>query len=225
MSGRGAAFFDVDGTIVESNIVHYGVEIRTARMSAITRALWIATFLPRVPIYMVLDWFSRQAFQRAFYRLYRGISAVELEQRAVALFHDYVEPRIYREAERRIARHQGLGHRVVLVTGSLDAIVAPIAAHLGVQDTVTASLEARDGVVTGRLSTDPLSGHAKARAVRDFARAHNLDLAKSVAYGDSSDDVPMLGAAGRAAVINPGRRLRRTARRHGWEVLEWGDTG
>lgn len=221
MSGRGAAFFDLDGTVVASDIVRYGIEIRTAERSRAGRWLWIAGFLPRVPWYLALDALSRARFQRAFYRLYAGLAADELERRVAALLEDYVRPRVRPEALRRIRRHASLGQPVVLVTGSVRAIAEPIAAHLGVREVLAPRLEVAHGEVTGRLVDEPLAGERKAEAIADWAARAGVDLDQSHAYGDSLDDVPMLEAVGRAAVVNPGRRLLDRALALGWEILEW----
>ena len=221
MSGRGrnAAFFDVDGTLVASDIVRYGALIRTAEMTGAARAAWTVGFLPRVVLYLALDALSRSAFQRAFYRLYRAVPPEALEERARALFHHHVRPRLRPEALARAAEHRRRGHRLVLVTGSLEPIVAPLAAHLGASDVLAARLEVRDGAHTGSLAGLPLTGVRKAAAVIGFAREHGIDLTESYAYGDSADDVPMLEAVGRPVAVAPDRRLRRIARARAWEVL------
>lgn len=221
MNGPVGAFFDVDGTIVASDIVRYGVEIRTAGKSSLGRALWIAAFLPRVPWYIALDAVSRAAFQRSFYRIYRGMEAEELVRRAEALFHHFVRPRIHPEALVRLERHAARGHRVVLVTGSVEPIVRPLADHLGVRDVLAARLEVVDGRVTGEMEGDPLAGERKGEAVADFAARHGIELARSHAYGDSLDDLAMLRRVGHPAVVNPSRRLRVRAIAGGWEILEW----
>ena len=75
---RRAAFFDVDGTVVASDIVRYGVEIRTMDRSRLGRLGWISGFLPRVPWLLALDAWRREAFQRSFYRVYSGLEAAEV---------------------------------------------------------------------------------------------------------------------------------------------------
>lgn len=221
MSGTTAAFFDVDGTLVDSDIVRYGVEIRTAEMSKPRRALWIAAFLPRIPYYLALDRKSRGAFQRAFYRVYRGLSADELGERSEALFHHYVEPRLFRAGLVRLADHRRRGHRVVLVSGSVEAIVRPLADRLEVRDVLAPRLEAANGRLTGLLDRPPLAGDRKADAVREFARENEVDLEASFAYADSLDDLPMLEAVGRPAAVNPDGRLLEAALERGWDVYRW----
>jgi HAD superfamily hydrolase (TIGR01490 family) len=218
---RRAAFFDVDGTVVASDIVRYGVEIRTMDRSRLGRLAWIAAFLPRVPWLLVLDAWRREAFQRSFYRVYRGLEADELERRAAALFRDYVEPRIYPQARERIERHRARGEQVVLVTGSIDAIVAPLAEHLGVSSVIAPRLTVENGRLTGELAEPPVAGERKADRMASFAAEQGIDLGASIAYGDSADDLPMLERAGRAAVVNPKGKLLDQAMARNWEILYW----
>lgn len=218
---RRAAFFDVDGTVVASDIVRYGVEIRTMHRSPLGRALWIAGFLPRVPWLLALDAWRREAFQRSFYRIYRGLDAAEFERRAEALFRDYVQPRIYPQAVERIERHRARGDRVVLVTGSIETIVAPLAEHLGVSTVIAPRLAVEGGRLTGELTEAPVAGERKAERMAAFAAERGVDLEASIAYGDSADDIPMLTRAGRAAVVNPRGRLLDQAMARKWEILYW----
>ncbi len=216
-----AAFFDVDGTIVASNIVRYGVGIRTQEMSPLGARLWTLGFLWRVPWLVALDTASREAFQRAFYRIYAGYELGEVERRAARLFEEHGKPRILPRAAERVAWHRGQGHRVVLVSGSIEPIVAPLARHLGVADVVAPRLEIRDGVTTGALEDRPVAGRRKAEEVAAFAVREGIELGDAWAYADSLDDVAMLESVGHPAAVNPGRKLERIARSRGWDVWRW----
>lgn len=218
---RRAAFFDVDGTIVAGDIVRYGIEIRTMHRSRLGRLVWIAAFLPRVPWLLALDAWRREAFQRAFYHVYRGLEADELERRAAVLFREYVEPRIYPQARERIERHRARGDQIVLITGSIEAIVAPLAEHFGVPSVIAPRLAVEGGRLTGELAEAPIAGERKAERMAAYAAEQGIDLMASVAYGDSADDLPMLERAGRAAVVNPRGRLLDQAMARKWEILYW----
>lgn len=216
-----AAFFDLDGTLIDSNIVRYGVEIHTAGMPAARRALWKLGFLPRVPYYLALDAVDRERFQRAFYRLYRGSPQHTIETRANQLFEGYIRPRLFPAGVARVADHRDRGHRPVLVTGSIAPIVAPVARFLGVEDVLSSDLKSLDGVYTGDVAGRLVAGEEKAKAVREFALEHGIDLRRSYAYADGLDDIPMLSSVGRPAVVNPGRRLHAVARKRKWGVYVW----
>lgn len=220
-NGGTAAFFDVDGTLVDSDIVRYAVGIRTADMPRPLRILWTAAFLPRIPYYLALDRRSRARFQQALYRVYGGLSTEDLAGRAEALFQHHIEPRIYAAGRARVGEHRRKGHRVVLVSGSVEEIVRPLAESLDVRDVLAPRLEVSDGRLTGGLESPPLAGRRKAGAVVEFAEVQGIDLDASFGYADSLDDLPMLEAVGRPAAVNPDRRLLETALERGWDVYRW----
>ncbi|MDE0298973.1 MAG: hypothetical protein OXN17_10095 [Candidatus Poribacteria bacterium] len=56
------AFFDVDGTIVKSTIVHYYVWLRFPMLHPILRLFWLTHFIPKVIYYYILDKTSRTKF-------------------------------------------------------------------------------------------------------------------------------------------------------------------
>ena len=55
----------------------------------------------------------------------------------------------------------------------------------------------------------------------DYAHAEGLELSESVAYADSSSDLPMLEAVGFPVAVNPEVRLATIARKRGWLVEQW----
>jgi len=218
---RAAAFFDVDGTIVAGNIVRYYANLRTLDFHPAARALWIGWFALRVPYYLALDARSRSLFQRALYRSYRGLAVADLERRALVHCERYLRPRLFPAAVARMREHQARGEDVVLVTGSLRPIVAPLAVQLGVAELISAEMESRDGAYTGRLVGEPLAAAHKAAAVRACVTRRGLDARTCWAYADSRDDIAMLETVGHAGVVNPDGRLARVAAARGWDILRW----
>lgn len=216
-----AAFFDVDGTLVDGNIVRYYADLCTQDMRRLPAALWTAWFALRVPWLVALDRRSRARFQRTLYRGYRRFTPADLETRARRYCESHLARRLYPQALARLAEHASRGDRIVLVTGSLRPLVAPLAAQIGAQDVLAADLEVRSGRHTGDLAGEPLAGETKARAVLEHAASYGLDLQRSHAYADSVDDLHMLRSVGHAHVVDPPPVLRRAAEAAGWEILRW----
>jgi HAD superfamily hydrolase (TIGR01490 family) len=218
---RAAAFFDVDGKLVDGNIVRYYADLRTQDMSAVAALLWKSAFLFRVPWLVFLDRLSRARFQRALYRGYRRFTPSELEARAQRYVAGHLQSRLYPQALSRIAEHAARGERIVLVTGSLRPLVAPLGERIGADAVLAAELEVRDGVHTGELRGAPLAGEGKARAMLEYIGSHGLEASACHAYADSIDDLPMLRSVGHAHVVDPTPGLGRTAKGAGWEILRW----
>ncbi len=215
------AFFDVDGTLLKSTIVHCYIWMRSLQIPFFLKHLWLIGFLPKIVYYLILDSISRTRFNEVFYRNYRGLEVAEMKALSTKMFEAYIRPKIFSEAVSQIQEYKEQGTAVVLVTGSLDFVVQPIADYLAVDAVLAPQLREQDGQFTGELTTAPLIGEAKAEAMRNYADQHEVSLEESYAYGDSQSDLPMLECVGNPIVVNPGKSFRQKALKSGWEMHEW----
>ena len=215
------AFFDVDGTLLKSTIVHYYIWMRSAKAPLLLRLIWLVGFLPKIAYYLILDRVSRTRFNLVFYRNYRGMDAAETKALSTEMFETYLRPKIFPEVVSQIQEHKQQGMAIVLVTGSLDFIVQPIADYLAVDTVLAPELREQNGQFTGELTTVPFIGVQKAEVIQVFAEQHEISLKDSYAYGDSQSDLPMLECVGNPVVVNPGKVLRQKALASGWEMHEW----
>jgi phosphoserine phosphatase len=74
------------------------------------------------------------------------------------------------------------------------------------------------------MVTAPPTGEARALLVEEYADRFGLTKAETVAYADSTSDLPMLEAAGLPVAVNPEAKLAAIARRRGWPIEHWGRT-
>ena len=82
-----------------------------------------------------------------------------------------------------------------------------------------------EGRLTGRLDRRPPTGEARALVLAQYAADNDLDLGESVAYADSTSDLPLLECVGFPVAVNPEARLAAVARRRGWHVEHWDKAG
>ena len=216
-----AAFFDVDGTLLKSTIVHCYIWMRALQIPFFLKHLWLIGFLPKIVYYLILDRISRTRFNRVFYRNYRGLEVVAMKAASTMVFETHMRPKIFSEAVSQIQEHKEQGTAVVLVTGSLDFIMQPIADYLDVDAVLAPQLREENGQFTGELTTEPLIGEEKTKAMRKYADQHGISLAESYAYSDSQSDLPMLECVGNPIVVNPSKALHQKALASNWEIHEW----
>ncbi|MGN6301984.1 MAG: phosphoserine phosphatase SerB [Angustibacter sp.] len=95
-----------------------------------------------------------------------------------------------------------LGFTVALVSGGFIEVVRPIADELGIEHVEANRLEVVDGLLTGRVLGDVVDRAGKAAALRRFAEAEGLPLARTIAIGDGANDLDMLDAAGLGIAFN-----------------------
>ncbi len=221
--GEVAAIFDVDGTLVGSNVVSYYAWLRMQELPSAARPLWLAAFLTKIPYYWALDKVSRTHFNRAFYKNYEGWRPSRARHLGKESFAGFTLDRLHPEALARLREHKEAGHRVVLLSGALDFLLEPFKDLA--DDVLSASLEEEDGVYTGELKGAPVAGDARARMLASFARRRKLDLSRSYAYADSISDLPMMEAVGNPVAVNPDRRLQAAAEERGWRIRRWGKNG
>jgi HAD superfamily hydrolase (TIGR01490 family) len=213
------AAFDVEGTIVSSNVVEAYLWLRLSEEDAPERVRTFAEIARRAPGFLSAERRDRGEFLRRFYREYAGASAEEVRAVARASMSDLFLRKAAPGAIRRIRRHREAGHRIVFITGSLDFVIEPLAKLADV--CVSARLREVDGRFIGDMERPPLVGEARASWLREYAKQTGADLAHAYAYADSMSDLPMLEAVGNPVAVNPDVELARIARKERWPVEEW----
>lgn len=216
---RQLAVFDLENTLIASNVVDSYAWLATRHQDLPDRARFVARTLREAPRLLALDRVDRSDFLRYFYRRYEGAPSEQLQADTWELFSDLILVKAFPAGIRRVREHRALGHRTLLITGALDVVIQPLRPLF--DEVICASLGQRNGRLTGELVEAPPTGEARALIMGDYARANNLDLAECVAYADSASDLPMLEAAGHPVAVNPETKLAAIARRRGWHVELW----
>ena len=190
-------------------------------MSPLWRPIWSAAYLLRCIYYLALDKIDRSRLNVVFYRDYAGLPAGPIRALARDCYREVIVPRRFVEATEFLDEHRAAGRLIVLVTGSIDFIIEPLARELGIEHVIAPSLVESDGCFTGELDGPPVGDGEKARRMNAFADQHGIDMRASHAFGDSIADLPMLEAVGHAHAVNPDKALAATAARRGWPIHRW----
>jgi HAD superfamily hydrolase (TIGR01490 family) len=225
-SGRIAAFFDLDGTLIAPP----SLELRFFAYMRRRRA---------IPVWNYFLWLARtgwlaprglEAMRHANKMYLRGVCSDRSESYEEGQPEMGV-PRFFPEGVDQVAWHARQGHAIVLVSGTLAPLAQEIALALVVRLAVrqinasiavcATRLEEKTGRWTGRVAGDAIWGRAKARAVREMAACKGFELDGCYAYGDSVADRFMLEAVGHPAAVNPSWRMESLARRRDWAVFTW----
>ena len=217
---RHLAAFDLENTLIASNVVESYTFLATRRLDTSERLRYVLRTATEAPRLLKLDRADRTDFLRTSYRRYENAPVEQIAAEASELLSDVILSKSFPAGIRRVREHRALGHRTILITGALDFAVdclrplfdEIIAAEMTVK---------RDGTYSGEMTAVPPTGEARAQVMADYARAEGLDLAQAVAYADSSSDLPMLEAVGFPVAVNPETRLAAIARKRGPLVEHW----
>jgi HAD superfamily hydrolase (TIGR01490 family) len=219
---RVCAVFDMEGTIISSNVVESYVWTRLADLDAERWPAELVDVFRKVPGYLQVDRRDRGDFLRTFFRRYEGASVEGIERLVDEHVGEFMLQKASAAAIRRIREHRSAGHTTVLLTAAATQFLRPLAPLFDV--VVGAELEVRDGRFTGFMSAPPLVGEARAAWLRRWASTEGVELRRSFAYADSYSDLPLLRAVGNPVAVSPDASLYRYARRRRWPIEEWGMT-
>ncbi|HZN12740.1 MAG TPA: HAD-IB family hydrolase [Acidimicrobiales bacterium] len=215
--GRGAAFFDLDRTLLKG-----------ASGPLITEALQQAGIAPQrsLPgqglLYRMFDLVGEtlpsMALARAAAFIAKGWSAEAVRQAGKAAaekLEDLVAP----YARPLIQEHRDAGRPVVLATTTPYDLVSSLAERLAFDDVIATHYAEDAGIYTGRLEGEFVWANGKLSAVKRWAAEHDVDLADSYAYSDSIYDTPLLSAVGHPNAVNADARLLAMALVRRWPIL------
>jgi len=217
----GAAFFDVDNTVVVGASIFHFAKGLAARKFFSTRDLRRFVW-QQVKFRAGGEAHENIAKAReSALAFVAGKSVAEIIEMSEDIYDETIAAKIYSGTRALAQLHLDAGEQVWLVTATPEELATIIARRLNLTGALGTRAERKDGLFTGRLLGDLLHGEAKAAAVRELAEREGLDLSQCAAYSDSINDIPMLSLVGRPVAVNPDSALRDEARRRGWEIRDF----
>ncbi len=219
-SDRQVAAFDLENTLIASNVVESYSWLATRRLDRGERLRYAVRTLAEAPGLLKLDRVDRGDFLRHFYRRYEDAPVAQIEADAAELLSQLILTKSFPAGLRRVREHRQLGHRTILITGALDFAVAGLRPLF--DEIIAAEMSVRpDGTYSGEMRQVPPTGETRAQLLDDYCRAEGLRIDQAVAYADSTSDLPLLEAVGFPVAVNPETRLAAIARKRGWLVEQW----
>jgi len=220
---RGAAFFDLDRTVIGGSSLYVAGFVAWRNGMAPTRQL--VKDLASAVVFRLSGASDDKTEQVRDATLSRIVGHRRSDLDALA---DQVVPRLLddvrRESQGLIDLHHEAGRDTYIVSASPIEILEPLAEALGMTGGIGTVAEVIDGVYTGELAEPFCYGPGKAQAVAKLCRERGYDLDLCYAYSDSAGDLPMLDLVGHPVAVNPDAALGRVALARGWPVVEFSRT-
>lgn len=216
-----AAFFDLDKTVIaKSSTLAFGKPFYKAGFVG-RRTLMKMGF---GQLFYVLFGADEDTLERArdqMLQLTAGWHRAEIEQLVEETLEEVADPMVYAEALTLIEQHKREGRTVYLVSASPEQIVRPIGRHIGITNVVATKVKADAAGFFLPEMERYVMGEGKVHAIQELAETHDIDLANSYAYSDSTSDLPMLEMVGNPVAVNPEKELRKIAEEREWPILEF----
>jgi HAD superfamily hydrolase (TIGR01490 family) len=215
---RGAAFFDLDKTLIEgSSAFHFARASYRAGLMSRRRLASDAWANLKYRVQGSTDESSDELRQRVLNAI-RGQRVIDLARLGPHVLAG-VLPLLYDDVLAEAYAHQDAGRPAYIVTAASQELAESLAGVLVFDGGIGMRSEVRDGVYTGRADGPFTYRDGKAQAIRELAAREGIDLDESYAYSDSESDLPMMRAVGHPVAVNPDSELLRVARQEGWRVM------
>jgi alcohol-forming fatty acyl-CoA reductase len=220
-SVNGVAFYDLDGTLIDLNLVHVALFLLANLGEWSGRLKYLLGFAARLPRLYVTEQSDRRLLNTTLFEAFKGVSRDRLAMLGEEYCERVLRRHLYPEAEQMLEANRQAGFEAVLVTGSPDFVVTPLAARLNIRDFAANRLVFSGGLATGRLQTPVMVGEDKAEWCQSYASSHGLSLDSCWGYADSYYDLPFLAIVGHPVAVNPDRRLVAAARSRQWPIMHF----
>ncbi|MBI9085524.1 MAG: HAD-IB family hydrolase [Desulfobacterales bacterium] len=212
------AFFDFDNTLICDD--SQGLEIRYLMRQRRIRPVDVLRI-------GVIHWLykhhqvSSDRIVRACVRIYRGLSPEDVREQTAGFHKAEIRPRYVPAVHHSMAEHVSQGHVCVILSASVPHLLEPAAKELGVDHMICTRLEIdTKGKFTGRPDGPVCLGAEKTMQAKALAHRLGSDLSTAWAYTDHHADTAFLSAVGNPVAVNPTPRLRKTAEKTSWDIMD-----
>jgi HAD superfamily hydrolase (TIGR01490 family) len=217
-TGRPAAFFDLDKTIIaKSSTLAFSKPFQAGGLIS-RRAVLRSAYAQFVYLVGGADHDQMEKMREFLSDLCAGWDVQTVRDIVADTLQTIVDPLVYDEAVSLIEEHHLAGRDVIIVSASGTEVVEPIGEMLGADGVIATRMEIADGKYTGQIDYYAYAEN-KATAIEELAAEKGYDLSRSYAYSDSVTDLHMLEVVGHPYAVNPDKELRRQATKRGWPVL------
>ena len=219
MSTDTAAYFDLDGTILDASsekTLTAHLAIRRPWRIPIGTTMWSLGFIGNLLR-------GRSLYDAARNRGHFALASWDvLEQYSRKLAKEELIQKVPQIALDRLQWHREQGHRLVLVTATIAPMAEAMARELGMDEVYGCGPSIRQGIMSGSekgWSVPRRKG--KIAVVENDAKHNGHDLEKCYGYGNTMADTWFMKKTGNPIAINPGNKMTQLAKSSGWKIEEW----
>jgi HAD superfamily hydrolase (TIGR01490 family) len=215
------AFYDLDGTLAGLNLLHATVFYMANLGEWSARAGYLARLVLDLPRLYMAERQDRRLLNMKLFEAYKGVSRDRLWELGDEYCDRVLMRHLYPRAIEMLEANRAAGIEPVLVTGSPDFLVEPLARRLKIEHFAANRLVYSRGLATGRMLEPVMADSEKSAWCESFAAARRIDIAGCWGYADSYYDLPFLCALGHPVAVNPDRRLLAAAHNRKWPIVRF----
>ncbi len=134
-----------------------------------------------------------------------------------------VMPLILPKARSLIASHRKAGDELLVITSTIEFVVAPIVAELGIDTVIAPMPEIKNNRYTGRIVGVPSFAAGKVTRLKSWLEQTGHSIEGAYFYSDSHNDLPLLRIVDHPIAVDPDDILRAEATEKKWKIISLRD--
>ena len=183
------ALFDFDGTITKDDSLLKFIRFVVGDGRFVFGLVVLSPILVAYKLKLIPNYKAKQKMLSWFFKGMRKVDFFEVTKK-YSLTH--IDKIVRLKAIERINWHKNQGHKVVVVSASIECWLRPWCEKNGLE-LIATKLEIKDDIVTGKLLSKNCYGVEKVNRIKELYNIEKYDYI--YAYGDSSGDKQMLELA------------------------------
>ena len=136
----------------------------------------------------------------------------------VEFMKKYITPVMTQKGQQQIQHHRDRGDTIVIITATNSFVTGPIARAFKVDDLIASEPEIIDKQYTGKVAGTPCFQQGKITKLNQWLESSSHDLANSVFYSDSHNDIPLLELVTLPIAVDPDDELKKIAEQRNWQI-------
>jgi len=217
MTKKRASFFDIDGTLIKSQIIFDFP--RHLHKAGLFKEKHILNILKIIAEYELNIHTYRKAGTEILTIYAEALknqkqSVIQTQSKIFTEHHIKKKYPYTDELIKLLKTHTTL----IALTASPSEPVEALKKYLPFTRIYATELETKQGIYTGKIKHNLLEKNSKQKAQLKITKKLNIDLKNSLAFGDSDADIEYLALVGHPIALNPNYHLKATAKQNNWPI-------
>ncbi len=183
------ALFDFDGTITTKDSLTDFIQYAVGKSAYYLGLLSLSPMLTAYKLKFVPNYIAKEKLIAQFFK---GWDSIQFQKIADKYSLEQIDKIIRAKAMEKMTWHQEQGHKVVIVSASMECWLKKWCQKYNI-DLIATRLEIQNGKLTGKFATKNCYGIEKVNRIKEQYNPSEYSLI--YAYGDSPSDKDMLSIA------------------------------
>ena len=213
-----AAFFDVDGTLVEGSLGVLFVKHLTDK-GIFPKEKWslmidtLKKYLTGKIDYLKMQEILINAWTLGLY----GLKQKTIINEAKIFIQNYNG--LFKKALEIIQLFKSKNYLIILISTTPNEILEQFRNKINADVSCGTIINTKNGIYNGKLKNKVLLKNGKQTTLKKISKEYDINLIDSYAFGDTIHDAPMLSLVGNPITLNPKGKLIKKAIKNNWKTF------